>query len=395
MHSKKWFLPLVVLIIFILPSASYLLRDNFLGFDSYYHLDFICNKENAVNYKAWLNPEFAQKIFEVLPCNELYIKGFLITLFFTSLTILYLLFKEESKEYASVSLLFMGLTTTLMYNSFKIENDAFAYPILFMSMYFFLRFLRNNKTELMDLAISVILIFISALFWGGGIYLLIAYSLVEPILLSLTIPILLFFADPITRTALPRFDVQENNTINGLKNIIFYLGFMLFGKAGLKPEIPYFPLTLLLTLFGIINPKFFLLALPLLVLTIVNVYKNTSEKKRKQMIVIAFAINLAWGLTILYGDLSPTDQTLLAVQEFGDYSNEIGLAKANDWSYGHLIFFYGGTTKQHSGPSSFNIFEVKDRTVLTREVLTHCKLYKEYESQTIFSAIPSLKIYRC
>jgi len=395
MHSKKWFLPLVAFLIFILPMGMYFLRDGFLGFDSYYHLDFICHDKEAINYKAWNNPQLAQIIFEVLPCDEHLLKAVIGASFLLSLIILFLTFRLHDKELAPLTMLFIGLTPALLYNSVKIENDIFAYPILFTSMYFFLRYLKNKREEIMDLGVSVLFIFIASLFWGGAIYLLIAYSFAEPILLAITIPLIIWFADPITRTGLPRFDVQENNPINGIKNFIFYMGMLLFGKRGHKPEIPYFPLTFLLTLFGILNPKYFLLAIPFLALTIVNVYKNTSEDNKKMIIMIALSLNLAWALTIGLSNLAPTEQTLEAVQEFNEYSEQNNLAKANDWQYGHLIFFYGGTSRQHSGPSDFNIFEVKDHAVLTQQELVHCELIKEYPSQSILNAIPPLKIYRC
>jgi len=71
------------------------------------------------------------------------------------------------------------------------------------------------------------------------------------------------------------------------------------------------------------------------------------------------------------------------VQEAIDLAQDKNMVLGNDWGLGHLVFFYGGTTKNHSGISKI---ECKDCIVLSYEEFPKCDVLQEERE---------LKIYYC
>jgi len=391
MFDKK--IVFVILISFFLPSFLYFVTPNFLGYDSYYFLSEICGGNPIYTpdqYAPLINP-----ILYALPCNELLLKLVLVCLFGCSLLTIYYTIALCYPKQGHWGILFACVSPILLYNSFKFENDAFGFPIMFISLYFFLKYLKNFKKNKLDLVFSIGLLLLSTLMWGGSIYYLYYFVLLEPLLIPLTIiPIIIIptFLPSLITNVLPNFQVNESNPLMGMLSILFYEVFLIFPKTRKVFDFPFRKLTIITLIVGLINPKLMVLAIPLIAIVLVNALSLVTPETKKKMLTIAVMMNIGFALPIGLQSLHPTQIEHNAVQELLQLSQDMNKNYVNDWGYGHMVFYYRGSTQNHSTINNKLTEHYYDgNLVLTRKEFD-CPILKPYSSNI---GEGELKIYNC
>lgn len=373
---------------FFFPVLGFFFRTGFLGYDSYYFLAEVCGGNPIYNPQTNF---LANMIIQTIPCNEFIIKVFLVLLFWASLVVIYNIGRLFGEKEATILTIFTGITPILINNSFKLENDSFAFPIMFLGVYFFLKYLVNNKQNKLHLVTSVLLIGVSLFFWGGGIYYFIPFALAEPLLLIITIPILIVFGGLMLEQITPRLRIAENHPIKGVINFMFYIAFIMFGSGKKLIEF-YFPLvTIFFIALGLINPKFMILGLPFYALAVLKIYNSATPENKKRILLFAITLNVAWSLSLFFHTTSPSYSEMIGAKETVEYANEFDLNISNDWQFGHLIIYNGGKTLQHSTFGDYNLLHMPGKAILTRQELD-CEKIKNYDNPI---GIPPLNLYRC
>jgi len=111
-------------------------------------------------------------------------------------------------------------------------------------------------------------------------------------------------------------------------------------------------------------------------------------------LLVASICIIGFSLPIGLGSLHPNSIEHEAVQDLVNLGVDENRFLFNDWSYGHMVYYYGGATYQRASPDRKLIVgsqSFKNGLVLTRQDL-NCGLVKQYDNQTI---IGTLKLYRC
>lgn len=374
--------------VFILPVIGFFFRTGFLGYDSYYFLKEVCGG-NPI-FTESINP-LANILFTVLPCHDILLKAILVLFFWGSLLAIYSIGSLFGKKEGILLTIFAGITPILLNNSLKFENDSFAFPIMFFGVYFFLKYLINHKQNKIDLITSIGLIGLATLFWGGAIYYIILFTLAEPLLLLITIPILYLFGGLLFDQLIPRLQIAENHPIKGVINFMFYISFIMFG-SGKKIIDFYFPLiTIIFIVVGLINPKFMILGIPFYALAILKIWQSANPGNKKRILLFALTLNIAWSAALFFHTTEPLPQELIASQEIVEYSEETGKLIKNDWGYGHLIIYYGGQTAYHSTFPNIDLNGHEPSVILSRKEI-ECEKIKQYDQPLI---APPLILYNC
>jgi len=386
--SKKYVQVLLVLVAFLLPSILYLGSNNFLGYDSYYFLTDVCGG-NPI-YDAPTNAPLHDLLLPLLPCNDFLLKLVLIALFGVALLTIYAITRIRYKEHAHLGVLFACVSPILLYNSFKFENDAFAFPIMYASLYFFLKYLDSEKKKKIFLLPCLGLLFVASLFWGASLYYLLIFTIFEPLFLIFVIPMLFLFFGLLFNGILPDFGVNENNPLKGVLAFLFFQIFWLLPRTRKVFDFDFKKLTIVLIGVGLLNPKFMILAIPMLSLTLSKVYSMLDVENRKKMIALTMVLVVGFALPIGLGSLHPSLIEHEAVKDLVEYSVDLNKPIANDWSYGHLVYFYGGETNNHSTYNN-KFGSYVNSVVLSRQDL-NCSIIKEYPSNPLEG---NMKIYDC
>lgn len=405
MFLKKWFPVLLLVVAFLLPSILYLTSETFLGYDSYYFLAEVCGG-NPV-YNATINAPLHNALLSLLPCNDFLLKLMIIGLFGLAMLTIYAIGEDYNKGWGVTTTLFAMVSPILLYNSFKFENDAFAFPILFLATYFFLKHLKFKKNyswsdwptttfreKYQNLMITIFLFLFSLGWWGGGIYLLIMFTFFEPLLLIITLPLFIIFSNAILGPIIPNLNVNENNFLQGSFTMIFYIFFLIFPKNKKVFEFPFRRLTLVTIAFGLINPKFMILALPFIGLALAHAYSIAKDVGKQKMMLFATIFIIGFSLPIGLGTLHPSVIEHDAIQDLIELSVVEDKNLFNDWSYGHMVYYYGAESNQYAtyhrrlNPEED---DYTDSVVLTRFDL-NCFLVKQYDKPILTSP---LKLYEC
>lgn len=420
---------LIVFLCFILPATLYLSRPGFHGLDSHYYLTKICSPEQN-HFSPASELPLTNLVIPILPCDYTILKAILIALYGLSLIALWKIAEYTWRGTGWLMVLFTGISTVLLFSSFKLENDAFAIPLLYLALYFFIKYtnpkptcLIQQKKDYKALIISFLLLGIAGLFWGGAIYYLIAFLFIlfpriTIILLGalFLIPETGFFTERLASSIFANYGIFENNPLMFFYLNFIYLLLIAFGTEKLSKNPWYAKLTIIFIILSFLNPKLLLLAVPFISLYVIKNYLiatrelqlklpfnlkfpievlNKKISAKKVFVIIAIFLCIFHPISVSYFT-TPTSTQLLAAEETVKLSEETGLPISNNWDFGHLIWFKGGVTKWHSGPG----LEIsnKETVLLTYEeqLDNNCELKKEFREPSIISkARPDLYLYEC
>jgi hypothetical protein len=378
------------LAVLVIPSFLFLIRPSFIEYDSYSSLNYLCNGNYYDNSTI---PNQIFKVFlDILPCDEFVIKLFILLLFYFSILCLYWLGEQYAKGIGWHVVLFCSMSGIIFQYFLRFENELLAVPLIFIGLGLFIKYLNKEGFFLCWLSMAVLAI--NCLIWPGTIYLMFFLALGWGMVNFTIFPvfgIVIYKLSDFVSAALPNYKVSENNPLVGLS---LSLPFVLL--QGLKMEFPIARLSIPLMILGIINPKFFILALPLLGISVYLYLKNNQYMK----IGIIFALTLCLVnavsiVGIFSNEYSPKNNDVLASKEIVEYSATYNKAITNDWDLGHIIHYYGGKTEEYAGYKGNDLNNLTDVLILTKKDI-NCSIIREYPGFMDFIAKESrLKIYNC
>lgn len=372
-------------IIFLACSTvffPYFLRENFVDYDSYYFLSKICKPDFEL-FEVGLVPPLALLTINALPCDFFLIKALLFLLFLSSTLIISFMGELFDKKNGWMAGLFAFFSPFIFRLHLKIENDSFAFPLIFLAIYFFLKHLESQKP--LDFFLSVFFIFFATGFWGAALYLPFGFMFSTFHFLALSLVFSVFFGPQLLSNALPNALVAENNPIGSLFSIIFYLPALFLIQKDKKMGAILF-----LTGFGLVNPKFLVLSLPLLCVVMIQFVQKKPSLLFPAKIVIGILI-LGFSVSWFFGGYEPTPVEWNTVQFAVDLAKDSNQTLYNDWSLGWIVEWMGITPKQFAGPQKL---EWKKGIVLTGNNLDqNCTKIREVNYK--FSPDALLRVYEC
>lgn len=358
---------LIFFFLLLIPFLVYFARPDFIGNDTYGFLLLTCQQNNAINVDG-----IVYFVFSVLPCSFIGIKVLLFALaFFAGCFCIKLatLFSPENGWRASY-LLFLSSVTVLEFA--KLENDQFAFPFLFASVYFFFHGFRTGKR------LSYILCFlcwgIAGLFWYGAIFYLFAFAFHVLILAIVSVVFLYFFGRQLLGIVIRTEQIMEDMPFK------FHIHLLLnFGIGGLIYEPLLLPAGVFFFILGSISAKFWILSLPFLVTGMVLLLEGLKIEWLYPITTI-ISILLVFGLAQSIW-LNPPTQ---------DHWNAIGYAMVesdgkinNDWGMGYWVKFVGGETESFASMHHQQDFN-SDRIVVSERDL-NCLTLNRFGSVRVYS----------
>jgi len=364
---------LITLIPFLIFSVG---RPDFVGGDSYFFLNHVCGEAELGE------GDLVRAIFGWVPCNFILIK---ILLFLLCLSCVFTIALTGDLFYAKngwMAGLFIFLAPVFFSEFTKFENDQFAFPLIFLAIYFYYKgFFRNRFINRLT---AIVLLVFAAQIWGGAAFFILAFAFGSILFVLTSIPLLAIYWEKLLFNAMPRFPeldlfgrVWENSLVVG----IAYLFLLPLGYNGINKMI--LPQLVFFTALMLLNSKFVFLLTPFLALGFVGYFNKLDYSKYgknfKQIFIwLPFFMAISWGFVSL---TQPPYQYQWEAIEFAlQESERPGIT--NDWDLGYWIYYKGGRTGQVGGPQDFNISK---GIILSRKELP-CPVLKEFNE---------LKVYRC
>lgn len=350
-----------------IPFAVYFVRPDFVGNDAYAFLLFTCKNKAEIEL-PWL--QFP--LFSLLPCNFVALKAALFACAFVSgcfIIKLSTLFSPKN-GWRAAYLLFLGSAFVLDFA--KLENDAFAFPFLFASLYFFFKAYKTGKRR--PGLVSIALLFAAALFWQGAFFYIIAYALNISILLIALSPL---FVIPFTGNYLHWRNlvglIWRTNKIAEDMPFQFHVPFILtLGIAGLMNAPLLLPQGLFFFALGVASAKFWILSFPFLIVGFVLLLEQFDSEWLFQATAV-LAIVLVFGLAQSLWLNPPRAEHWEAI----DYALSLDNNVVNDWGLGWWIKWKGGTTGSYA--SFLHQEEFSEGRIGITEQDTNCSILREFE----------------
>jgi len=237
--------------------SFYFLRPGLVGADGYGYMVEICEKTDIIKEFNAFN-----FVVEWFPCSFLAAKS---VLFFLSLVSGYFIIKiatlfSPNNGWRASYLVFAS--PLFLLEAVKFENDQFAYPIMFASLYLFFKGRRF---------LALALLVFAGMFWQGAIYYLIGFGLqwlalglIELALFS--IPKTPFTWTTILGNIIRTKTIMEDASFTALK----YWFILTVGIIGIFREKKILPMAAFTIIIGVASLKLAPLALPFLVIGMVK-----------------------------------------------------------------------------------------------------------------------------
>lgn len=352
MISIKQFALLFVLC--LMPFAFLSLREYFIGADSYYFLNHVCNNNPT---EWWSTSLLTPFILDFIPCNPAIINLILFTSLLLSTFWVAQTGNLINKKYGWMAGLFLFLSSKWMQGFLVFEDDPISYPLLFASLYFFIKGTMQDNWK--DKVIALALVGLACLIWKGAILYFIVYGLTYIVSTIIAVPILLLKGKELLSNIIPStVHAFENHAIIG---ILFTQVLALGLIAGIK-LLPYvlLPMYFFWTIVLFFNAKFIVHALPLYALSVMILYSNLKEKMNDKpkwkpftqsillmLILLVPAIAIPSSYNVI--NQMPFPEQMQLIQKGIQLSQETGKPLKNEWSAGYWIEWFNGTPTQWGG----------------------------------------------
>ncbi len=358
----------ILFTLLLIPFTAYFYRPDFIGFDPYGFLLLTCNANNVIGATG-----ITYAIFSNLPCNFLALKAILFSLAFISGCFIIKLSQlfAPKQGWRAAYLIFLSSVYVLEFS--KLENEAFAFPLLFASAYFFFKGLKVVKGSRKNHLTAFTLLILAGLIWKGSIFYLIGYLLNLGFLIIALLPFLAInFTGNFLYWKTLFGHIVGSNLVSENLPFKFHRHFALNpGLIGaiLNPILA--PQTILYFALGTLSSKYWILSLPFLTVGLVIVHEMLSEttkfkSKHSTFLdkIIEKAINffeenhvIIFGLVAVFATIAITQTILLGEPDNQDWEaidyalaldNNIG----NSWSYGYWVLWKGGQTESFQSPEN-------------------------------------------
>lgn len=356
--------PMILLLICLLAFIPYIQRADLTGADTYYYLSQICSGELE---------EEESPIFLLLPCNIKFLKFILLLSLFLS-----------SFFVAKIGELYFGkkglLTGIIIFISpnwiagfFNFENDQLAYPLIFLSLFLYLKgFKEKNRLYMLS---SLAVLAIAGTLWGGAIIYLIGFALLFLPLVLLVIPVVVTYPARFATIFNPSWEIAENLPLIGLGLTTF----LLFGL--LKPIAELVPFAVLLIIISAMNSKLTILLLPFLALFSFNLIHNLKIKKENMKYIYGVVVFIAFVSMVSFSNAEANDRPnaddWAGINYAIDYSNEHNIRIQNHWDFGYWLE-YKGVETHVKGTKIENIFKDSIAIHYTEYGQSNCSALKTF-----------------
>jgi hypothetical protein len=327
---KKFLLLLFCLAIFV----PYFARPFLVGYDSFYYLT-----PSLVENE----PVLAFLVFNAINGNVLLAKCALFLCLLGSVASIALLGRLFSPKNGWKAGFLVFLSPIFIFEVLNFEGEQFAYPLLFLSLYFLFKNGFQNKI------IACCLVLFASLFWQGSLVYLAVYSIY---FLPALIPLFFYFTGSFQRIRnvlgnfLPKWDVQESAFLGA--GITFHWG-LLLGILGFfeKKAQKLLPAMVFFGIIAFLNAKFAIHLAPLLAVGLAVALEG--KYKRLEGIVLGLliaivAIAIIFVIPFVY---EPTQIQIEQVQIAVSAAN--GKIIYNDWTFGNMINYFSGKALARAG----------------------------------------------
>ena len=394
----KKFNPFFILFtLLLIPFIAYFYRPDFIGFDPYGFLLLTCNANNAIGLTG-----IPLAIFSNLPCNFLILKADLFFLAFISgcfIIKLSQLFSPKQGWRASY-LVFLSSVYVLEFS--KLENEAFAFPLLFASAYFFFKGLKVVKGSRTNHAIAFALLVLAGLIWKGSIFYLIGYLLNLGFLIIALLPFLaIYFKGNFLYWKILFGHIMGSSLVSEDLPFKFHRHFALnpgIVGAVLNPVLA--PQTILYFALGTLSSKYWILSLPFLTVGLVIVHQmlaETTKFKRKHDTfldkIMEKAINFfeqnhteVFAVIAIFSVIAVSQTILLGEPDSQDWDGiefALSLDKnvSNSWDLGYWILWKGGQTESFQSPVNQKEFFPGQIAIIRED--NNCTTLKSFEDVNV------------
>ncbi len=254
---------------------------------------------------------------------------------------------------------------------------------MFGSFYFFYKYLKlRPRKQYRTLFISLGLLFLATLSWGGSLYYLIYFSLLDYWLILLSIPLLLIFFPQLSQPLIPNPGVDENNPLRFVRQMVmFFTIFLMSNRIKSIPKNKWL-MALPLLIVGLLSPKFLILLTPLVPLLLIHAWKKADPFTKDWMVPLASIIGLIYILQIGIGWHGPYDYEHSMVEQAIQTAQEENKVLENSWGLGHLIFYHNGLTTKHSGMSEITCTNC---IILSYDEFPNCELLREEQKLMLYN----------
>ncbi|GAG78402.1 unnamed protein product, partial [marine sediment metagenome] len=185
LNFSKYNSYIILFTLLIIPFIAYLYRPDFIGWDPYGFLLLTCKANNIAGITG-----IPHYIYTILPCNFIILKTILFSLAFISGCFIIKLSKLFSPKHGWRAAYLIFLSSVYVLEFSKLENEAFAFTLLFASTYFFFKGIKTVKNSRKNSIIAFALVIFAGLIWRGAIFYLIGYFLNISILIITLLPFL-------------------------------------------------------------------------------------------------------------------------------------------------------------------------------------------------------------
>ena len=355
-------------LLLLVPFTVCFLRPDFIGVDSYAHLLLTCKNNNVSGITGT-----SFSLFSVLPCNFMALKLLLfgcaaVSGFFIIQTCR--LFSPKNYWLASI-LIFLSSTTVLEFT--KLENDTFAIPFLFASIYFFYRGIKTGSRK--SWAACFGLLAPAAMLWTGAGFFLLAYALTVYLLWVFIIPVMLTVGNFGVDSFLGQV-IRTNRVAEDLP-FKFHVHFLLnIGVAGCILEPILLPQAAFFFMLGIASAKFWILSLPLLVVGLVRILEEVKIPALTTFFLIASLVTVGALAQSVWLN-PPTQDDWQAI----DFALAVDGNANSDWGKGYWMRWKGGTTDSFGSVHRQTPF--LDGQVVVTQRDTNCTVLKEFGTRKV------------
>ena len=382
--SRKQFLTIlgVYLLLFICYCA---VRPTLVGNDSYYFLLATCRYEEATTYGSLYG--IMPQVLHLIPCNIFLIKALLFVLGFIGIMAI-VKFAELFSKNGWRAGIFMA-SSPLILNIFTIfENEQFAYPLLFISLYLIYRGIIKEsgiKKIIFQLIGIGIITFCGLFLYQGSLYFLVGLGFASIITF---IPALFGFINWI-KEFLVNANPFRNYNMEVVSIIgIGYLSLLNLGIVGL-PSIILIPSIYFIILTALSN-QFAVFTMPFLAVGLVclcdfwknHVYDNKIVQEFFRSLPNILLRMCIWFLLIFslltLSYQQPTESEMKAIDFALLHSEKV----QNDWGIGWFVKYKGGQTDNYMFP--LLDWEEEKGIIITRKHID-CNCLKQFNEIYVYS----------
>jgi len=379
MLGKKQLLVLLVAVC-LLAFGGYFFKPYAIGYDSYYFL-----QPNGLESE----PIGSFYAFSLLRGNILLAKALLFLCLYASSVSIALLGSLFNEKHGWKAGFLIFLSPIVILEVLKIESEAIAYPILFLSLYFLFKAGWKNKL------VACTLISFASLFWLGSLtFFVVASFYFLPMLIA---------AIPFTLVAFWRFNIVKyigdflpNPRVNEAAylgaGLTFHWGLWIFaGIAAWKKDermLKLLPGMAFLGLLAFLNSRFGILLAPFLAVMVANSYEWLERKRLLSGLYGILAVMVLFSPLVIHTIYEPRQDQIESVQLAVEQAE--GEMIYNDWQYGHMIEYFGGKAYAKAGGMWPDVNCSACVKLTERELQAPCKCINCPASLAVYECPPSI-----